>query len=187
MKKILLIVAALSSTSVIADQHQEFTQQSQAAIKEFAGLLKGSLVAAMKSSGPIEAINVCNKVAPEIASELSKKYGMEIARTSLKVRNSNNAPDHWEKTVLNAFEERKLEGEAVKTLTFSEKTTDDGSQEMRMMKAIPTGGVCLICHGSNIAEPVQASLDKLYPNDQATGFSLGDIRGAFTVRKTYNP
>ena len=149
--------------------------------------MKGSLVAAMKSSGPVGAINVCNNVAPTIASELSKKYGIEIARTSLKVRNPDNAPDNWEENVLNAFEKRKLEGEMVKTITFSEIVTEDGSQEMRMMKAIPTGEVCLICHGSNIAEPVQASLDKLYPDDQATGFSLGDIRGAFTVRKKSNP
>lgn len=187
MKKILLIVAVLSANSVIADEYQEFSQQSQAAIKEFSGTLKGVLVASMKSSGPAEAINVCNKVAPGIASELSKKYGMEIARTSLKVRNADNAPDNWEKNVLNAFEERKSEGESVKTLTFSEVITDNDSQEMRMMKAIPTGEVCLICHGNNIAEPVQVSLDKLYPDDQATGFSQGDIRGAFTVRKVYKP
>jgi uncharacterized protein DUF3365 len=187
MEKILLIAAALSANPVIADEYQEFTQQSQAAIKEFAGTLKEALVSSMKSSGPVEAINVCNKVAPTIASELSKKYGMEIARTSLKVRNPNNAPDHWEETVLNAFEQRKLEGETVKTLSLSEITTEDGSQEMRMMKAIPTGEVCLICHGSNIAEPIQASLDKLYPDDQATEFSLGDIRGAFTVRENYTP
>jgi len=85
--------------------------------------------------------------------------------------------------VLQQFEDRKQAGEAVKTLTFSEKVTSDDGQEMRMMKAIPTGEVCLKCHGSNIAEPVQASLNELYPDDQATGFALGDIRGAFTIRQ----
>lgn len=187
MKKILFIVAALSANSVVADEYQEFTQQSQVAIKEFSGSLKGSLVTAMKSAGPVEAINVCNEVAPTIARELSKKYGMEIARTSLKVRNHTNAPDSWEENVLNIFEKRKLDGEPIKTLTFSEIITADGSQEMRMMKAIPTGEVCLLCHGRNIADPVQASLNKLYPNDQATGFSLGDIRGAFTIRQISHP
>ena len=85
MKKILLIAAALSANSVIADEYQEFTQQSQAAIKEFAGTLKGALVASMKSSGPVEAINVCNMVAPTIASELSKKYGMELKHDAAAV------------------------------------------------------------------------------------------------------
>jgi len=183
MKKLLLLGLVLLSNSAIAHEHQQFTQQSQAAIKEFAGTLKGSLVSAMKSGGPIEAITVCNQVAPVIAAELSQKYGMEIARTSLKVRNPNNKADIWEKGVLTQFEQLKENGDPVQSLAFSEIVNADNGQEMRMMKAIPTGKVCLTCHGSNIKESVQKSIDELYPEDQATGFNLGDIRGAFTVRK----
>ena len=51
------------------------------------------------------------------------------------------------------------------------------------MKAIPTDDVCLTCHGKQIPEKLSAQLEKLYPDDQATGFSKGDIRGAFTVVK----
>lgn len=185
MKKVIIasLLLALTPHVSMADELQDFNQQSKMAIKEFAGTLKGALVSAMKSGGPVEAIKVCNQVAPEIAQTLSKKYDLTIARTSLKVRNPNNSPDAWETTVLNKFETRKANGEAVKTLTFS-KTVD--SQQMRMMKAIPTGQVCLTCHGSDITEPVQASLNTLYPNDQATGFALGDIRGAFSISKTIN-
>jgi len=182
MKKLLLVLAILSSNAV-AHEHQQFTQQSQAAIKEFAGTLKGSLVAAMKSGGPIEAITVCNQVAPVIAAELSKKYDMEIARTSLKVRNQSNKADNWESSVLTQFEQLKENGDPIQSLVFSEIINIDNSQEMRMMKAIPTGKVCLKCHGSNIDESVQKRLHELYPDDQATGFKLGDIRGAFTIRK----
>lgn len=186
MKQLLCLLVtalALSSHSVFADEQQAFQQQSKAAIKEFATSLKSALVSAMKSGGPTEAIQVCNLMAPAIASSLSEKHGLEIARTSIKVRNQDNKADCWEKKVLQQFEDRKQAGEAVKTLTFSEKVTSDDGQEMRMMKAIPTGEVCLKCHGSNIAEPVQASLNELYPDDQATGFALGDIRGAFTIRQ----
>ncbi len=187
MKKLMILSCALiglTSHTVIANEQQEFQMQSKAAIKEFATTLKSALVGAMKSGGPTEAIQVCNQVAPTIAATLSEKYGFEIARTSLKVRNPDNKADCWERKVLNEFEVRKQAGEEIKTLTFSEKVTNGDSQELRMMKAIPTGAVCLKCHGSNIAEPVQTSLSELYPEDQATGFSLGDIRGAFTIRKT---
>ncbi len=177
------LLASLVSYPVTADEQQNFQQQSKAAIQEFATTLKGALVSAIKAGGPTEAIQVCNQVAPTIAASLSKKYGFDIARTSLKVRNPNNKADCWEQTVLLQFEDRKQAGEAINMLTFSEEINRDDSQELRMMKAIPTGEVCLKCHGSNIAEPVQATLDKLYPDDQATGFSLGDIRGAFTIRK----
>jgi len=183
MNKSLLLVLAILSNNAIAQDHEQFTQQSQAAIKEFAGTLKGSLVAAMKSGGPIEAITVCNQVAPAIAAGLSEKYGMDIARTSLKVRNPNNVADAWENDILQQFEARKEQGEGVKTLFVSESITQAGNHEMRMMKAIPTGKVCLTCHGSNIEPSIQKSINELYPNDQATGFKLGDIRGAFTIRK----
>ena len=183
MKKIIILAAVLSTNSVIAADLPTFNEQSKAAIKEFATTLKSHLVTAMKSGGPTEAITVCNSVAPAIASELSAKYQLDIGRTSLKVRNQNNASDQWEQSVLQDFELRKAQGEAVKTLSFSESVTHDDQTEMRMMKAIPTAKVCLSCHGSNISEPVQASLNEYYPDDQATGFALGDIRGAFTVRK----
>lgn len=183
---VFLLCASLSlaSYSVVADEQQQFQQQSKAAIKEFATTLKGALLTAMKSGGPTEAIQVCNQVAPTIAASLSKQYGFEIARTSLKVRNPDNKADCWEQKTLQQFEDRKQAGEEVSSLTFSENISRGENQEIRMMKAIPTGKVCLKCHGSNIAEPVQALLNTLYPDDQATGFALGDIRGAFTLRKT---
>jgi hypothetical protein len=51
------------------------------------------------------------------------------------------------------------------------------------MQAIPTGALCLQCHGENISPEVQAELARLYPEDKATGYSAGDIRGAFVVTR----
>ena len=51
------------------------------------------------------------------------------------------------------------------------------------MKAIPTGEVCLACHGKDINPDVASALDAAYPQDQARGYALGDIRGAFSVSK----
>lgn len=183
MKRCVFVMVCLVSNASFADEHEMFVQQSQAAIIEFSAALKGSLMAAMQSGGPVEAINACNRMAPVIASDLSKKYGLEIARTSLKIRNPKNQPSALEKEVLNQFEIRKQQGESIATLSFDESMTRGNRHEMFMMKAIPTGELCLTCHGTNIPEPVQTKLDQLYPEDQATGFELGDIRGAFTIRK----
>jgi len=49
------------------------------------------------------------------------------------------------------------------------------------MKAIPTGEGCLKCHGQNIAPEITAKLKENYPDDKATGFKLGDVRGAFSI------
>jgi hypothetical protein len=59
----------------------------------------------------------------------------------------------------------------------------NGNKVFRYMKAIPTDDVCLMCHGEQIQENLSAELQRLYPNDQATGYKKGDIRGAFTAIK----
>ena len=42
---------------------------------------------------------------------------------------------------------------------------------------------CRICHGAAaaLAPDVRAQLKALYPNDQATDFAVGDVRGWFWV------
>jgi hypothetical protein len=178
-----LLLSVPLSLQANNDAQQQFEQQAGNAIKEFAGTLKSALMDAMKKGGPVEAIAVCNLVAPTIAAEMSKKYGMEIGRTSLRVRNPANEADDWESSVLQQFEKRLQSGEAIQKLTFSETVDTELGSNRRMMKAIPTDKVCLSCHGSKVAEPVQAMLDQYYPDDKATGFKLGDIRGAFTVSR----
>ena len=61
--------------------------------------------------------------------------------------------------------------------------TENGRQVFRYMKAIPTAPICVTCYGADIDADLAAELDRLYPTDQARGFAVGDIRGAFTVRK----
>ena len=152
-------------------------------VKKFFGELKGQLQAAIKAGGPVNAITVCNVTAPAIARNLAYNSGWEVGRTSLKQRNPANRPDAWEKMVLEKFEARKVAGEAVKGLEFSQIVEDGEGKSFRYMKAIPVGDVCLQCHGSEIAPDVQSQLTKLYPGDEAKGYALGDIRGAFTLSK----
>lgn len=155
--------------------------QSRGTVKAFFTELKGELVAGMKAGGPANAISVCNVKAPGIAEKHSRNNGWDVGRTSLKFRNPNNAPDAWEKAVLEKFEQRKAAGEDLAKMEYYEVVESDGKKSFRYMKAIPTGEVCLKCHGSNIAAPVVQRLDELYPGDKARGYSLGDIRGAFTI------
>jgi hypothetical protein len=184
MKRAIAIVTLCGLPLVAsAGELEQRRAESMQVVKEFMTNLKGELQKAMKAGGPVNAIDVCNKVAPAIAAAESKKHGWDVGRTSLKTRNPANAPDAWEEEVLQKFEERKAAGENPKTMFYEEVVKEDGKQYYRFMKAIPTGKVCLKCHGENIAEPVKAKLDALYPQDQARGFKLGDIRGAFTIKQ----
>ncbi len=181
MRKILAFIAVCIPFATVADEIQDRKQSSAAVIKEFAGALQAELKRAMAEGGPLQAIEVCNQLAPGIAAQHSKKTGWRIARTALKVRSADNAPDAWETAVLNEFEARKAKGEAVENLAHAEIVEQDGQRVFRFMKAIPTAEVCLKCHGAELAEPVKTKLDAYYPADQARGFNVGDIRGAFTI------
>ena len=157
---------------------------SRAAVQKFSKTLKEALQQAIKAGGPANGITVCHDQADQIAARLSEELEMLVGRTSLKVRNPNHTPDAWETAVLKQFEARKAQGESVDRLEFFAVIDDDqGQQTFRYMKAIPTAGLCLNCHGEKIAPEVDAELKKLYPYDQARGFSEGDLRGAFTIAK----
>lgn len=175
-----ILVAALAAR---ADTDIEARSKgSLAVIKQFGGSLKAELQGAMKASGPIGAIEVCSEKAPAIAARHGEETGWDIGRTSLKYRNPDNAPDDWERAVLRSFEERKAAGEDVAKMVHAEFTEQEGRKVFRYMKAIPTGEVCLNCHGGDTVKPeVAAKLAESYPDDKARGFAVGDIRGAFTI------
>ena len=188
--KLLTIKILLTSVLILApdivnakDISSTDTQQARTLVKAFGSDLKSVLTSAMKAEGPIKAIAVCNTEAGPIGKKHSALSDWTINRTSLKVRNLNNLPDNWESSVLLAFEKRKLAGEALETMEYSETIQKGDETVYRYMKAIPTGGPCLVCHGENIDENVANKIKSLYPNDKATGFTIGDIRGAFTLEK----
>ena len=158
-------------------------QEARSLVKAFGSDLKHVLKSSMKSEGPIKALEVCNIHAGPIAEKNSTLSGWDIGRTSLKVRNESNAPDEWERNVLHQFEKRKAAGENLKTMEYSETVKEGDKSVYRYMKPIPTAGLCVKCHGVNLGDEVSKKVKLLYPNDQATGFNVGDIRGAFTLQK----
>ncbi len=189
----LLQISLLASTILLAttgiaspDAQQQFVADSKKMIKALATDLKHTMRTAVRSGGFEQAVSACQIQAPLIKQSHNQESDLEIKRTSLKWRNPNNSPDDWERQVLLAFEQKKQAGVSIKQLHHSEVIKTDTGLEYRFMKAIPIKSVCLKCHGdeSQIAAPVATALKQQYPLDNATQFKLGDIRGAFSVRKT---
>lgn len=182
-----LILFLFHSTSY-AMSNEERIEQSRGIVKSFMGELKHQLKSTLKQDGPVAALKVCNVSAPSIAKKQSDLHGFDVARTSLKFRNPNNAPDAWEEKVLLLFEQRKADGEAIKDLEHSEIVSVNGQQWFRYMKAISTAEKpCLLCHGDHLKPEIAATIDELYPTDKARGYKAGDIRGAFTLRQVVKP
>ncbi|PWB45602.1 MAG: hypothetical protein C3F18_13050 [Nitrosomonadales bacterium] len=187
--KLRYLAAAAFSTSIafpaVADDMAKYQDEARKTAKEFVTQLGGELKKEMEANGPGAAIKVCRNVAPAIASELSRKNGWHVGRVSLKVRNPLlGTPDAWEQKVLADFD-RRLEKENPANMDFAEIVSEPQGKYFRYMKAIPIQDACLKCHGTDEAR-AQAAKDALaadYPHDKATGYTLGQLRGAVTIKR----
>jgi hypothetical protein len=158
----------------------QLKQEAVEIVKKFGGSLKPELKQAIQSGGPAHAISVCAEKAPAIARSLSDETGWMVKRVSLKARNSQTAiPDAWEKKVLEQFDQRQVNGEPVSQMAYSEVV--DG--RFRFMKAQGVEAVCLNCHAAEIKPEVEAALKENYPDDKARGYTLGQVRGAFSLAR----
>ena len=139
---------------------------------------------AMRSGGPEKAISICNLEAMNITKVVSNINNLKVGRTSLKFRNQINQPDAWEIEQLKWFESQNKLGGDINSLETHEIIKQGNKKEFRYMKAIAIQEPCLHCHGANIAPAIEEKINNLYPNDQARGYQLGQIRGAITIKKS---
>ncbi|CAC9626456.1 hypothetical protein [uncultured Gammaproteobacteria bacterium] len=163
-----------------ATKKQKLSKEAIDLVKQFGNALKPALKKAIKTKGLEHAVEFCAVKAPEITKKINQQNKeWTIKRVSLKNRNPSAKPDNWERKVLKMFDKRQSNGESAKKMAYSEMVNG----EFRFMKAQGVQGVCLSCHSKNIAKNIKSAIDKHYPNDKATGYSLGQIRGAFSLSK----
>ncbi len=133
--------------------------------------LKQALMAGMQN-GPLSAISVCKDQAPAIAASLSVD-GVEIGRTSHRLRNpANSAPD-WVDPILKKY--LGEESDRAPTVVSLE------NNRQGYIEPIVVAPLCLACHGKTLAPDVAAHINEAYPEDEATGFDEGDLRGVYWV------
>ncbi len=164
----ILLIAPMLAWS---DDESPLLLKSRELTADYATQLKAALQDSMASGGPVAAISVCADIAPQLASDISRASGAKVGRTSWRFRNPANAPNDWEAQALNHLE-------ATGKQEYFEVLPNGGA---RYLKAIPTGPVCITCHGETLAPAIAEQLEEAYPHDRATGFSVGDLRGAFSV------
>ncbi len=179
---VLVLTGPIAAGDSRADEAAALAE-ARAAVKDLGAKLKDQLVSAIKAGGPVKAIEVCKSVAQDLAKEASAAHSVAIRRTALKVRNPLNAPDDLERRALEDFAAKLAAGADPASLEHYETVAEGGKTVVRYLKAIPTAAEpCLACHGSALAPEVTQAIEASYPEDQATGFKPGDLRGAFSVK-----
>jgi hypothetical protein len=180
----LLAVPALANDD--AADFRSMRSEAHAVTQELVKKLGQALKQALKESGPEGAITVCRDTAPLLAGSLSRETGWKVGRVSLKTRNPLiGQPDTWEQKTLQRFDELAAGGAQPARLQQAEIVEEPEGRYFRYMKALPVKPLCLTCHGTDttIPDSVKTRLKQEYPNDQATGYFAGQIRGAVTIKR----
>lgn len=163
---LLVLAAVVACTDDRGDEWQ--LARGAQVLAPFKQEMKQALVAGLKQ-GPVAAISVCSEQAPAIAATLSVD-GVRLGRSSHRLRNPDNDGPAWVEPLLAHYLDG---GERVPRIVRL-----DGDR-IGYVEAIETQPMCLVCHGNALAPELAAALKETYPDDRATGFSEGDLRGVF--------
>ncbi len=142
--------------------------------------LSGRLKKAIKKGGIPEAISTCTTVAQPTTKQVGKKFKVTLARVSHKPRNAKNAASPAEQAIIATYIKQASQGKTLKPMIVKSKT---GAQTFYapIVLALP---LCLKCHGSvgkQIKAKHYALIKSSFPQDKATNFKMGDIRGLWKV------
>jgi hypothetical protein len=156
--------AFITQANTLADAHQADLQQA--------------LMGAIAEVGPVGAIGVCETSAPALAAALSEESGVEVGRIAKRHRNPGNGVPAELAALYDDLERQPMADGAPR---FVSAVVAD---RQVVLRAIPMKDEpCALCHGKSIAPEVTAAIKAAYPQDTATGFAAGELRGAFLVSR----
>lgn len=158
----------------------EARARGQAIVVEAFGVLSGSLSRAIAEGGSTNAIQFCSVNAASLAGRVAQTNHVVLKRVSHKARNPGNRANAEELLLLDGFRSALKESTAIRP----EVRTNNAGHLVFYAPIVLNNPVCLNCHGDpkrEVAADTMAVIRKLYPEDQATGFKLGDLRGLWRV------
>lgn len=164
--------AKLDTTAVIS-AGQEISQAAFQALSR-------NLQQAMKEGGVKNALEFCNVRAMTLTDSLASHYGIELRRASHQPRNPQNRADSLEMATIKEYIQKIEQGGELKPVTYADNNAITYHAPIR----IP-GQLCLNCHGNpgtDIAQSDLETIQELYPEDEATGFEMGELRGLWSIQ-----
>ncbi len=176
MKKLTLFT--LISTALLAltpSQKSQALKIANTASKAYLDYLEAEILKTLKNYSMEDALMFCKtKAYPlsmKFALQMSQKFHtkIKIKRISFKNRNNSNYPNITDQPIL-------------KKLSKSQKPiVKEYGKMVVVYEPIKISNLCLLCHGTNINPQLHKIINKLYPNDKAIGYKLGDFRGAVVI------
>lgn len=170
------VVMVLISMSVNAAEFE--TEARELALRLKTNLMS-QLTKKIVADGVVAAVPFCHLQVKPIAKEAagSDMTKFEFGRTSHKIRNIQNKAQDWMAPYISKFQSSDVKN----PLKPQVHTFTDGKKAY--MEPLYVGPQCLSCHGEMFSGELKEKLNELYPNDQATGFKLGQFRGLIWIKQ----
>lgn len=143
-------------------------------------LLSTNLTQALAAGGISHALPYCSEKAYPLTEQVAASNRVRLGRITHKPRNPTHAAGAGELAVLRGFQLARDRGETPMPVVRATAS----NTVVVYSPIVITNPLCLQCHGvagQDLLPATMALLQALYPQDQATGFKLGDLRGAWRV------
>ncbi len=154
---------------------EEIGQQISSAAQQRLGK---QLMQAIEKGGHAYAVSYCRIEATSITDSVGQEFNAKVSRVSDQRRNPRNAANDQEMRYISYYKQ------ALKNNTDWDPKVIASNDSYTYYTPIFTQPLCLNCHGdpeSDIKEETLARLQSDYPQDQAVGYGLGEIRGMWKI------
>lgn len=178
-------VATLLCQPALAENDPKLLEEARFVAKSLPPKLTDFIQRVIQQHGPAEALTQYSHLSPKVLADATDETGWQIRQVSLRNRSPRAKPDPFETEVLMLFEKRLAAGEPAITIDLGLIVTEGGKRYYRYLQPLMTQSVCLECHGpaETLKPEVRERLKELYPHDRATGYTIGTMRGALSLKK----
>ncbi len=143
-------------------------------------ILGSTLKSTIKTQGVPQALKYCSVHAYPLVDSIEEKMGIEIKRASVNTRNPQDSPDPEELKIITDYLND------IKNKKTPEIIVSLRQNEIHFAKPIIMNDeLCLQCHGQigkDITTDNYGVIKALYPEDNAAGHQLGDLRGIWSIK-----
>jgi len=172
----------VSRSTLTAEIRSAAVHRGKAIAMETFSLLSSNLQMAIQQGGVSNALPFCSLAASPLTAGMASKHGVTLRRVTHKARNPADRANAVELVVLNQFTDA-LAAAPMNPPPPLVTNLSDGTATF-FAPILLNNELCLKCHGEpekDISPENLAVIQRLYPQDQATGFKLGELRGAWRI------
>jgi mono/diheme cytochrome c family protein len=140
-------------------------------------ILGKNLMGAINAKGSEYAVSFCNLKGVSLIDSMANELNASIKRVTDKPRNPEAIANEREAEIIENYKQALATGDEIVSVMDEYGTKNIGYYP------ITTNQMCMQCHGatSTIEHKTLAKINKLYPQDKATGYGLNELRGIWVV------